>query len=490
MPLKFHSNSLNLCAKAVESSTCSRDIFKGILKCLLICLSFTDLSAQQSFERTIGIYSGSAHSGVSGIELPDTSILAIGSISDSVQRQKVCLVWTNSRGDTTRTKIVQPAALREIASFGLRNDSGSIYVSGRMEDSTTSDAMLLKLDSSGGVVWIHRLGTTTRNERYNNLCLTNEGNVVGAGRAVEIQSNYYFMKCAALHSSGIPIWTKEWRTRLGEINSICEGADSSFYATGYLLDFGDTSGSMFLLHIGANGDSLWTKKYFGAGWATGNSILCLSDGLLIAGSTSAGSQLAGDHFLVKTNFSGDTLWTRTYGFQNLDERTKALSFSSDNCYILCGNSQAYLELIKVDTLGNQEWKHDYNSGDALGNSVIATLDSGYLAAGSAGMTTGLPLVYLVKTDETGGILLGETLPLQLTNEIKVYPNPSEGDLRFMPSELNDVTITDFSGKIVFRAKHCSESLELSSLAAGAYFLFGQTEKGDVMQGKILLTKGN
>ena len=135
-------------------------------------------------------------------------------------------------------------------------------------------------------------------------------------------------------------------------------------------------------------------------------------------------------------------------------------------------------------------KHDYNSGDAQGNSIIATLDSGYLAAGSAGMTTGLPLIYLVKTDATGGILLGETLPLQLTNEIKVYPNPSEGNLHFMPSELNNVTITDFSGKIVFRSKHCSEVLELSSLAAGAYFLFGQTEKGDVMQGKILLTKGN
>ncbi|MBL0065420.1 MAG: hypothetical protein IPP38_10475 [Bacteroidetes bacterium] len=301
MPLKFLSNSLNLCAKAVKSSSCSRDIFKGIVLGLLICLSFTDLSAQQSFERTIGIYSGSAHSGVSGIELPDTSILAIGSISDSVQRQKVCFVWTNSRGDTTRTKIVQPAALREIASFGLRNDSGSIYVSGRMEDSTTSDAMLLKLDSSGGVVWRHRLGTTTRNERYNNLCLTNEGIVVGAGRAVEIQSNYYFMKCAALHSSGVPIWTKngahDWEKLIPFVRVLI--VHSTLRVISLILE--TPAGPCFDAHR-ANGDSLWTKKYFGAGWATGNSILCLSDGLLIAGSTSAGSQLAGDHFLVKQIF--------------------------------------------------------------------------------------------------------------------------------------------------------------------------------------------
>ena len=113
----------------------------------------------------------------------------------------------------------------------------------------------------------------------------------------------------------------------------------------------------------------------------------LPDGILIAGSTAASALVSGDHFLVRTDFAGDTLWTRKIGLSNADETTMDVSISSDNCYILCGNSRSYLELVKVDTLGNVEWTKDYNSGDANGRSVVATMDSGYFSVGSAALAS-------------------------------------------------------------------------------------------------------
>ncbi|HRH66266.1 MAG TPA: hypothetical protein PLU53_08215, partial [Bacteroidia bacterium] len=445
------------------------------------------LPAQQSFERSLSIHSGAVHLGLNGIELPDSSLLAVGVFSDSAQNQRVCLVWTNSTGDTTHTRIVQTNAVREIASKAIRHSSGDLYVAGRTDDTSNSDALLMKLDANGGVQWRHSNGTGSFNERYTTVCSSIDGNFIAGGRSVNLQTNAYYLKSEAVQLSGTSLWSKEWRTRLGEINDVAQAPDSSIYFTGYVLDFGDTSGAMFLMKTNSQGDSLWTKKYFGQGWATGNSLLILPDGILLAGASAASALFAGDHYLVRTNFSGDTLWTRRIGSVNADEKTMDVSFTSDNCYILCGNSRSSLELVKVDTLGNVEWTHDYNSGDASGNSVVETLDSGYFAVGSSSLSTGLPLIYLVKTDATGGILLGETLPEQLTNEIRFYPNPSDGRVYFMPAELRNITVTDFSGKIVYRCEQCSGSLDLSPLSAGAYFLFARSEKGDFMQGKILLT---
>lgn len=486
MHLKIDSNYLKLCCKELVAEHFTAGIFRVLFLILLFIKLPHGCAAQQSFERSIGIIPGASHLGTSGMELPDSSLLAIGTIADSNLSQKICVVWANVYGDTTRSRIIPSNSLREISSRGIRSAVGDIFISGRTEDTVQSDALLLKLDPNGTLLWRHSTGALFSNERFNSVCKTADDHIIGAGRSVNIQTNAYYFKSESVDLTGATLWSKEWRTRLGEMFDVAQAPDSSIYFTGYVLDFGDTSGAMFLMKVNSNGDSLWMKKYFGSGWSTGNSLLVLPDGILIAGSTAASALVSGDHFLVRTDFAGDTLWTRKIGLSNADETTMDVSISSDNCYILCGNSRSYLELVKVDTLGNVEWTKDYNSGDANGRSVVATMDSGYFSVGSAALATGLPLIYFVKTDATGGILLGETLPMVLTNEIKIYPNPSDGKIQIMPSELKDVVVRDFSGKIIFQSEKNSGVLDLSFLSAGAYFLYARSEKGDFMQGKILL----
>lgn len=483
----FASNCLNFCNKEKVASRLRITFLTGIHIFFSIGILISNGFAQTSFERSLDVISGAAHTGIKGMELPDSSLLVVGCVADSSTRQKICLLWTNPYGDTLRSVKLQPPALREKAYDALHKVSGEIVVAGSAEDSTSSDALVMQLDAAGNILWRHQQGTSLSNERFNSLSQTQSGNIVAAGRAVRIQTNSYYLKAELLQSNGVVSWSKEWRTRLGEINSVVESPDSSVFFCGYLLDFGDTSGSMFLMKVNAAGDSLWTKKYFGSGWATGNSILILPDGLLIAGATSYSSLLAGDHFLVRTNFNGDTLWTRRIGSVNADEKIVDVAGTPDNCYILCGNAQSNLELIKTDTLGNAEWIHDYNSGDALAKSVCSTRDSGYFAVGSSGLSTGLPFFYLVKTDANGGILLGGTLTEQRPNEIRFYPNPSNGHLHFMPAELFSMEVRDVSGKLIYRRDKCSDAIDLTFLASGAYFLFARSSNGDFMQGKLLLS---
>ena len=64
-------------------------------------------------------------------------------------------------------------------------------------------------------------------------------------------------------------------------------------------------------------------------------------------------------YLIKTNASGDTLWTRTYGGRG-SARGYSAQQTSDGGYIIAGHTGSFggggddVYLIKTDSLGNSE----------------------------------------------------------------------------------------------------------------------------------------
>jgi hypothetical protein len=143
------------------------------------------------------------------------------------------------------------------------------------------------------------------------------------------------------------------------------------------------------------------------------SVIQLSNGNYVAVGTYYGTNQK--VYLVKTNSSGDTLWTKTFGSPNNDERACALLQTSDGGFILYGDI-AYsvgpnwgdLLLIKTDSLGNYQWSHTYggtsdwewaggNSG--TGDCLQITSDGGFALMGET-YSFGIG-PYLVKTDSNG-----------------------------------------------------------------------------------------
>ena len=71
-------------------------------------------------------------------------------------------------------------------------------------------------------------------------------------------------------------------------------------------------------------DTIWTKVYGDGDYERGNSIVITDDnGFAIVGAADAlysgGNLTEGDIWLVRTNSTGDTLWTKTYGGSGIDE---------------------------------------------------------------------------------------------------------------------------------------------------------------------------
>jgi hypothetical protein len=181
------------------------------------------------------------------------------------------------------------------------------------------------------------------------------------------------------------------------------------YVVAGIYDYFGSDAQVYLVKTNASGDTLWTRTYGGTDYDYSYSVQQTSDGgYIIAGWTSSfGNQ--DQFYLVKTNSRGDTLWSRTYGGTNNDWCFSAQQ-TADMGYIIAGETnsfgnswQAYL--VKTNASGDTLWTKTYGgAGSDCGYSVQQTSDTGYIVAGWTNSFGNGYQVYLIQTNAAGDTL--------------------------------------------------------------------------------------
>jgi len=220
--------------------------------------------------------------------------------------------------------------------------------------------------------------------------------------------------------------TSWWRTYGGtgydEGYSVQQTADGCYIITGFTESFGvgtPETANVYLIKTNTSGDTLWTRTYGGRDDDWGYSVQQTADGgYVIAGTTFSFGAGNLDVYLIKTDASGDALWTRTYGGSDCDEGY-SVQQTADGSYIIAGYSASFgtgddndVYLIKTDASGDTAWTRTYGGTNyEEGRSVQQTQDGGYIVAGiTRSFGAGLSDVYLIKTDSLGRVGVAEESP--------------------------------------------------------------------------------
>ena len=169
-------------------------------------------------------------------------------------------------------------------------------------------------------------------------------------------------------------------------------------------------GDVYLVKTDSLGEEEWHQTY-GVSYNenVGKTIQQTSDdGYIITGYTGYTYHI--DGYVIKTDASGNLLWSKTYGgFDYYDSLLSGWE-TEDGGYIFTGWSQTYsagsadVWLIKTDSNGNELWNKSYGGSDLDGGSYVQeTTDGGFIVVGSTVSfgTNGYSDLWVIKTDGSG-----------------------------------------------------------------------------------------
>jgi len=205
------------------------------------------------------------------------------------------------------------------------------------------------------------------------------------------------------------LWTKTYGSPGGEYGaSVIQTNDLGFMIAGSTNPFEpDSCPDLYLIKTDPEGELSWDRTY-GLGLSEyGRCVRQTSDGGYIAvGETESyggGEMDYPDIYLIKTDSTGEEQWHRTFGGPGMDIGYD-IEQTADGGFIVVGelDNCADLYLLKTDSSGYEEWARTYGFGCCVGYCVRQTADLGYIIAGSDYTTNG-PYYggYLLKVDSLG-----------------------------------------------------------------------------------------
>jgi hypothetical protein len=265
------------------------------------------------------------------------------------------------------------------------------------------DVFLIKIDSNGNFLWSKTYGGTEDDEA-NSIVQTSDSGFVIAGWTKSFGSggsNDYLIKT---DGNGDTLWTKTYGGNNEDASSICQTHDGGFAITGNTWLSG-SAWNVSLIKIDSAGNILWANSYGGNDNDWANSIAEMSDGGFVmgGGTVSFGGGYT-DCYLLKTDASGNLLWSKTFGGVSEDEFRSV--YAKDNGQIICVGvidgqpgswAGTHLCLVEFDSNGNIFWTKAYNP--SLTDEcyfVTQASDNGIVVSGEAGYQ-----MYFIKSDSLG-----------------------------------------------------------------------------------------
>ncbi|MFI5172971.1 MAG: MopE-related protein, partial [Chitinophagales bacterium] len=264
--------------------------------------------------------------------------------------------------------------------------------------SNQSDFWILKLNTSGSIVWQRSFGGT-----YDDVCgsvkQTADGGYIAIGNTSDF-NGYHDYKVIKLNSIGGTVWENNMNGAVfGMLYDIEQTTDG-----GFIIGGREQAGSEYHFVVckeDVTGAVIWRYNFFHTGGATLKNIEQTSDGGFMAGGIGAN-----DYWVVKLNSTGIKQWENSIGGSGV-ERLYSAEETLDGGYILGGSSTSGISgdktdpligiidfwLVKLNAAGVVSWQktiggtlseglNDYGCFECYGyageNIVHQSADGGYL----------------------------------------------------------------------------------------------------------------
>ena len=352
------------------------------------------------------------------------------------------VVKAGPRGDTQWTRTFGGPHFDGGWSVVQTVDSAYVVTGYTCSVDTLGDAWLIKIDANGETVWSRTYDDTLGSSGMS-VQQTHDGGFVITGRASFFGPGGPDVLLIRTDSIGDTLWTRTYGgAGDDEGNSVQQTADGGYIIAANTSSFGLGSQVVWLIKTDSMGDTMWTRTFGDDSFANAASAQQTTDGgYMVSGWTwpySGSPQLC----LIKTDAGGDTLWTQTIGKPGSWLQAHSAEQVADGGYVIAGDCQAQdgtvslpgILLVRTNASGDTLWTRAFGGADFDAcYSVHQTADGGYIIGGQTySFGAGMSDFYLIKTDENGNVAVAEPKsgsPGKPILSIVCSPNPFSSGTR-------------------------------------------------------------
>jgi hypothetical protein len=385
--------------------------------------------------------------------------------------EDVYLIKTDESGNTVWTKNYGNSTLERGYRINKTSDGGYIIAADRFSHMyNTIKAYLLKTDVNGDTLWT-KLFSGLGNATARSAIETDDGGYVFCGNTGGPEGNDAYL--VKMDNSGEMIWEKVYS---GPRDDFAYDLKPT-YDGGYILCGGteiDPGYDDFLIiRTDASGDTVWTRHFGGPGYDAAYSIIQdEEEGNFYVGGESwnTSEPTHFDIFIIKLNNHGDTIWTKRYG-GNSSDQIGSMDFTEDGGIIVCGSTTSFgeggydLYLFKIDASGTLLWSQTYGGANLdVGISVHPSYDQGYIICGyTSSFGAGNSDIYLIKTD-SDGLLTGVDENFNFNPALNlICPNPNHGFFNIdLPGGKNELLVYNQQGQLVYKTEIYSDGANFNT----------------------------
>jgi hypothetical protein len=249
-----------------------------------------------------------------------------------------------TQGQTLLTQTTWGGAGSDAAEGVASAADGSSYVVG-ITDSFTTDQFgqpspkifVVKFAPNGSLSW-QRIwnGTTIRGLGRPDVAVSGDGSVYVTGITADNQNDAVLLKFDA---NGTLLWERAWGgTASDESLAVATASDGSAYIAGTATSFGPSSAGLFVVKFDSAGNLVWQRISDGA---AGNAVAVAPDGSVYAAGTTPRNQIGNfDIIVLKITSAGSLVWQRTYSAGEVVDARGRMAAGSDGSIVIAGAIQA------------------------------------------------------------------------------------------------------------------------------------------------------
>jgi len=352
----------------------------------------------------------------------------------------------------------------EFTALEMTSDS-TLIVAGHTGNGSQGgrDHLIMEIDEYGQVLGAATFGDTAA-EYTNSVLRGPDNSIVVGGQTRSNTAGKSDFRVFSFNADAT--FTLNWDVIIGETGvesggELIRAHDGGFIGTGYSGSFGN--GEQYVYKVDTSGNLLWTKTLGGSAVDSGYSITATSDtGYVLTGMNRSHAISGSDIGLLKLDQNGNVLWSKQYD-STFYETGRIVRETAEGDIIVAGtatntnsNSKKDIVILKTDSSGNLLWSYVYGGQESDIPFGLTKLPLGYFAvtggteSGGFGKEDGFLLLinqsgdflgarlyggveqdrlydYQLPPDQTGGILIGFSKSFNSNHKKEAWLIKSEGN---------------------------------------------------------------